>query len=288
MQGGVVYLNGRLVPSDAPHISVLDRGFTLGDGVFDTLRAVDGRVFRLDDHLRRLRRSAEAVALPVPGGDDALSHAIYSLLEANRLSDALIRVTVSRGVPTDRGLLPPASPSPSLAITATPFQGYPEDWYRRGFTAIISAIRRNETSPLSFIKSCNYLDAVLARLEAGRQGADEALLLNGSGALACGTSCNIFLVSGGALITPSLDCGVMAGITRGTVLEIARELGLDRQERAIRAEELSTAQEAFVTNTALDVMPLLAVDRRPVGRGIPGSITLRLRAAYRDLLRAAR
>ena len=288
MQSRLVHLNGRLVPSEAPHISVLDRGFMLGDGIFDTLRAVDGRVFRLGDHLRRLRRSADAIELAVPGSDDALSCAIYSLLEANRLSDALIRVTVSRGVPADRGLAPPASPSPSLAITATHFQGYPEDRYRRGFTAIVSSIRRNETSPLGFIKSCNYLDAVLARLEAARRGTDEALLLNGAGAMACGTSCNLFLVSDGTLATPSLDCGVLAGITRGTVLEIARGLALDCQERAIRAEEVLTAQEAFVTNTAMGVMPLVAVDGRPVGRGIPGPTTLRLRAAYNDLLRAAR
>lgn len=288
MDDRLIYLNGHMLPECAAHLSALDRGFTLGDGVFDTLRAVGGRVFRMDDHLARLQRSAATVGLVIPEGGSGLPEAISSLLAANQLDDALVRVTASRGVPAERGLLPPSSPSPTLVIHATPFVGYPRERYQRGFTATVAEIRRNESSPLSYIKSCNYLDAVLARMEAGRRGADEALLLNTAGWLACGSSSNLFLVSRGTLITPSLDCGVLEGVTRRELLRIAAEEGLEVLEQQIAPRDTLLAEEAFVTNTALGVMPLVAIDGRPVGRGRPGPITLQLKAIYDELLLATK
>ena len=284
----LIYLNGHMLPEGAAHLSALDRGFTLGDGVFETLRAVGVRLFRIDDHLARLQRSVATVGLVVPEGGPMLSEAISSLLAANQLEDALVRITVSRGVPAERGLLPPSSPSPTLVIHATPFVGYPRERYQRGFTAAVAAIRRNESSPLSYIKSCSYLDSVLARIEAGRRGADEALLLNTAGWLACGSSSNLFLVSREALITPSLDCGVLEGVTRREVLRRATAEGLEVLEQRLAPRDMFLAEEAFVTNTALGVMPLVAIDGRRVGRGRPGPITLRLKAAYDELLLATK
>ncbi len=283
-KGGLIYLNGEIVPDKGPHISALDRGFTLGDGVFDTLRATGGRVFRLADHLERLYRSARVLGFEVPIEPTAVTEGMDLLLKANDLADALLRITVSRGVPAERGLLPPASPTPNLAITATPFAGYPREWYQRGYRAAISSIRRNESSPLSRIKSGNYLDSVLARMEAGERGAQEALLLNSAGELACGASSNVFLVRDGVLVTPSLDSGVMEGITRRVVLELAAGMGLPNTERKISPEEIEKADELFVTNTAVGVMSVVAVDDNPVGLGIPGPITNRLGTAYRELL----
>ncbi|MHB0871742.1 MAG: aminotransferase class IV [Chloroflexota bacterium] len=287
MEGGLIYLNGRMLEERGLHLSALDRGFTLGDGAFDTLRAVEGRVYRLPDHIERLKRSATALELPLPLGDSELGEVVYAVLAANGLGDALIRITLTRGVPAVRGLLPPSSPSPTVAIHAVPFEGYPEEGYRRGYTAILSTIRRNETSPLSYIKSCNYLDSVLARMQAGRQGCDEAIMLNCAGQLACGSSSNLFLVSEEGLITPSLDGGVLAGVTRRTVIELAAEAGTGCSERPTSPRELFAAQEAFVTNSALGLMPLVAVDGGAIGSGAPGPVTLRLRAAYERLLRAA-
>lgn len=284
MPGNLIYLNGQLTPADGPHLSAMDRGATLGDGVFDTMRAVRGRPFRLRDHLERLQRSAAALELPLPIGPDRLSEAIAALLKANGLADAMVRVTLTRGVPAERGLMPPSAPKPNLVIHATPFHRQPEERYSAGSTAILSAIRRNETSPLSYVKSCNYMDSVLARMEAARRGADEAIMLNCAGHPACGTSSNLFLVIQGRLVTPSLDCGVLDGVTRRTVIELAAGMDIDVSEAWIPPQSLLDAEEAFVTNSAIGIMPLVTLDGEAVGQGAPGSTTLRIRSAYEELL----
>lgn len=280
MSERMVYVNGEIVPEEAARISALDRGFTLGDGVFDTVRAVEGRVFRLVDHLVRLGSSAGVIGLELPMGPEELSRAVEEVLETNALTRALMRITVSRGAPAERGLMPPANPRPTVAINATPFDGYAEERYALGIGAIISSIRRNESSPLSRIKSCCYLDSVLARLEATERGAEEALFLNTHGDLACGASSNLFLAVDSVLVTPPLESGVLAGITRRVVLELAGRLDMPHEERRVTPEELYRSQEAFVTNTALGVMPLVAVEGRAIGKGAPGSMTIRLRAEY--------
>jgi branched-chain amino acid aminotransferase len=280
----LIHLNGRLEPERGPHLSALDRGFTLGDGVFDTIRVVRNQPFRLMEHLDRLAASAAILDIPIPAGPPELAAAVAELLEANGLADAVARITASRGVPSDRGVLPPESPAPTLAIVATPFGGYPDERYGRGYRAAVSRIRRNPTSPLSRIKSCNYLDSVLARMEAARHGADEALLLATSGELACGSSSNLFLVLGETLVTPSLESGVLDGITRRAVIELADRAGVPCEQRVVLPEELAAAREAFVTNTALGVMPLVSVEGRDVGSGTPGPFTMQLRQAYEEIL----
>ena len=283
MRQRLIFLNGGLVREEGPHLSALDRGFTLGDGVFDTMRAVDGAIFRLGEHLQRLSSSAGAIGLEMPVAARELAVAIHELLEANDLANALVRVTLSRGVPAERGLLPPSNPAPCLAIMTTPFKGYPKELYERGYRATVSNIRRNESSPLSRVKSCNYLDSVLARMEAANRGADEALLLNTARKLACGASSNVFLVRDETLVTPHLRSGVLDGVTRRAVLELAARLGLASVQRPVHPKELSLATEVFVTNTAVGVMPVVAIDGRPVGQGAVGPWTARLRDAYLEL-----
>ena len=184
-------------------------------------------------------------------GREELSRAVEEVLEANGLTGALVRITVSRGAPAERGLMPPANARPTVAINATPFEGSTGERYALGIGAIISRIRRNESSPLSRIKSCCYLDSVLARLEAKERGAEEALFLNTNGDLACGASSNLFLAVDSVLVTPPVESGVLPGITRRVVLELAGRLDLPHEERRVTAEELHRAEEAFVTNTAL-------------------------------------
>lgn len=281
---GYVMVDGELHPARGRHVSALDRGFTLGDGVFETIRVAAGRAFRLPAHLARLRRSAAALHLPVTWGDDALSEAVAEVSAANRLADAVVRITVSRGVATERGLLPPSRPVPTVAIQASPFRELSSESLRRGLSAVTSSIRRNETSPISRIKSCNYLDGVLARLEAQRAGADDAIMLNTSGYLACCSAANLHLVCGGRIQTPALACGVLAGITRQVVRELAASLGLRAEEAWLRPADLWAADEAFLTNSVLGIAPLTRVDGRGIGTGQPGPIAAQLRIRYEALV----
>jgi len=280
----LIYLNGSLVRDDSAHLSAMDRGFTLGDGVFDTLSAISGKLFRLTDHLERLVGAAGTIGLKMPVEKSALAGAIAAVLESNDLASALVRVTISRGIPVERGLLPPTNPSPCLAISAMPFGGYRRELFERGYRAAVSRIRRNETSPLSRIKSCNYLDSVLARMETSAQGAEEALLLNTAGNLACGASSNVFLVKDEVLVTPDLESGVLDGIVRRTVLELAAHLGLPSIQRPVRPEEVDEAQEVFVTNTAIGIVPVVALDGRAVGRESVRPVSTKLHRAFCDLV----
>jgi len=226
------------------------------------------------------------MGLPLPWSDGELAGAITDTVEANTLAEATIRLTLSRGVPEHRGLLPPPSPRPTLVIQAMPFTAYPAERYRVGFVAITASIRRNEASPLSNIKSSNYLDNILARMEAEQAGADDALLLNTKGELACATASNLFLVIDGRLVTPALRSGVLPGITRCAVIELGAKLGLPCEERPVAQKELMEAQEAFLTNTLMGVMPLVRVDEEDIGGGAPGEVARLLQNAYLSLVEA--
>lgn len=285
MSRQMIHVNGALLPAEGVHVSAMDRGFTLGDGVFDTIRVIGGRAFRLEDHLDRLQRSAETIGLDLPGMPSGLGDAIDMVMRANRLAGALVRITVSRGVPPDRGVAAPASQSPTVVIAASSFEGYPEERYSAGYRVVASEIRRNPTSPLSRIKSCNYLDAVLARTAAARLGADEAIMLSTRGEVACATSSNVFLVVAGALVTPSLECGILAGVTRKVVMESAARLGITCTERRVLPEEIGGADEIFLTNTAIGIMPVVSLDEVAVGNEFPGPLTRKLREAYEETLR---
>jgi branched-chain amino acid aminotransferase len=277
----MLYLDGHLVEPEQARIDPRDRGFLLGDGLFETMRAERGRVPFLDRHLDRLEASAAILGIPLPQPRAALAAACLEVLQANGLTNciAAVRLTLSRG-PGPRGLAPPPEPEPTLLITAAPLAEKAPSPGR----VVISTIRRNEHSPLSRIKSLNYLDAVLALREARERGADDAILCNTAGRLACASAANLFLVRDGVLLTPSLGEGVLPGITRGLILELASELGSSAEENAIPPSALERAEEVFLTSSLIGVRPLVAADGHPVGRGALGPLTERLGEAYRERL----
>jgi branched-chain amino acid aminotransferase len=280
----IVYLNGTLIPRSQASISVMDYGFLYGFGLFETMRAYGGQVFRLDRHLSRLARSAETLGLS--GGIPDLTDAVMATLQANRLSEARIRITVSFG---EGGMAPDLGTchNPTVLILASHYQPYFEAVYLQGFRAIVSAIHRNSHSPLSRLKSANYLESILARQEARAAGFDEALFLSDTGLLAEASMSNIFLVSDGILLTPSDESGILPGITREVVLELAAQLGVSAIEKSINLGEVFRAQEAFLTNSLIEIMPLTEVSGQPIGSGRPGVVTRQLMTEYRKLVNNA-
>lgn len=275
----MIFLHDRLVAPEEARIDPADRGFTLGDGLFETLRAYTGRPFRLDAHLDRLVAGAVELGIPLPLPKARIAEAVAETLAANRLTgDAAIRITLTRG-PGARGLLPPEVPRPTLMIVATAWQPGPD----RPLTAIISPIRRNEHSPLSRLKTLGYLDNVLAQREAVARGAEEAILLNGAGRLACAARANLFVVRDGRLLTPPASEGVLAGIARAEVLSIARSLGIPVLEAPVERKALDGATEAFLTNSLIGVQALGSIDSRSVGNGAAGPVTTRIATAYRQM-----
>ena len=279
----IVYLNGYLMPLGQASISVLDYGFLYGYGLFETMRAYGGKIFRLDSHLSRLTRAAEILGLPIEALE--LKDAVMDTIQANKLGDARIRITISMG---EGGMVPDPSTcgKPTVLILAGHYQPYPEQVYQKGFRAVVSSIRRNSQSPLSRLKSANYLESILAKQEARAAGVDEALCLNEKGLLAEASMSNIFLVTDSILRTPGQESGVLPGIIRETIMELASQLGIITLEQDIRLDELFQAQEAFLTNSIIEVMPLIEVDGKFIGSGRPGSLTQRLMVAYKELVLA--
>ena len=279
----MIFLGDRLVAPAAARIDPADRGFTLGDGVFETLRAYAGRPFRLDAHLTRLEGGAAALGIPVPLPAARIAAAVAETLAANDLTtgDAAIRITLSRG-PAPRGLLPPGSPRPTLMISAAACQPAPV----RPLSAVIVGIRRNEHSPLSRLKTLSYLDNVLAQREAAAQGADEAILLNTTGRLACAARANLFVLRGNTLLTPPGSEGVLPGIARAEVLSIAASLGIHAHEAPLAREALADADEAFLANSLIEVAALGSIDGHAIADGGIGPLTAQIAVAYRDLASA--
>jgi len=270
-----VFLNGRFVERGEAAAPALDRGLLYGYGLFETMRSYNGRVFRLDAHYRRLCEGAAVLDLSPTFTLDDLRAAIDALLERNGLADAYLRLTVTAGPAPDDG-----GASPSVLLVARPLSGYPSALYRRGMAAVTSATRRNEASPLSRVKSLNYLDNLLAREEARRRGADEAILLNTRGFVAEGSASNVFLAQGERLLTPGIDSGALPGITRATVIELAQEAGIACLEGEVEAAMLDDAREAFLTGSVMGVMPLTRLDGRAVGGGGPGPTTRAISRLY--------
>ncbi|MDO8716302.1 MAG: aminotransferase class IV [Dehalococcoidales bacterium] len=279
----IVYLNGSLLPLNEARISPVDYGFLFGFGLFETMRAYDGKVFRLDKHLNRLACSAKTLGLPAITLD--LEKAVKGTLIANKLSDARIRITVSAG---EGGIVPdPAGcTGPTVLITSGHYQPYTEQVYEKGFKAVISSIRRNSQSPLSRLKSMNYLENLLAKREAKAAGADEALFLNERDLVAEAAMSNIFIVSGGILKTPRVENGILPGITREIILELAPKLGIETVADDIWLDDLFEAEEAFLTNSVMEVMPLVKVAGKRIGSGKPGPVTKKLQEAYRELVKS--
>lgn len=274
-----VWLNGELVPQDEARIVVLDRGFTLGDGLFETMRAYDRRIFRLEEHIQRLACSADRIGLELP---DGLAQAARETVLANGLAEAAVRLTVSRG-PAGLGLGAPESVEPTCAITVWPVPAPPA-----ALRVMLASGRLNEHAPTAGLKRLGYLDSIVALEEARASGYDEALFLDTAGHLAEATASNLFVVEGGALRTPPTDCGVLPGITRAIVLKIARELELSVAEEPLAPEILDTAEEIFLTSSLRELVPVVGIEGRRVGGGAPGPVTRRLREAYAACVRSER
>lgn len=260
----LVWVNDSL--TDAPALDPRDRGFTLGDGLFETIRALGGRLPLLALHLARLRSSTEIIGLPLPWTDAFLAASIDDVVSANHLTDAAVRLTVSRGVPSVRGLLPDPQPTPTLVIDVEPFTGYPPALYERGASLVTSPVRRDERSLLSRVKSLSRLEHVLARQAAARAAADEALMLNTAGRVASASAANVFIVTGQRLLTPPLEEGPLPGVVRGLILhELASAAGVEVAERALTSEDVQAADAVFLTNALLGILPVASLDGRHVG-----------------------
>jgi branched-chain amino acid aminotransferase len=278
-----IYLNGSLCSREDAHVSVFDHGFLYGDGVFEGIRVYDGNVFRLRQHLDRLYRSAASIGLEIPLAPDAMARAVLETVAANDKRDAYIRLVVSRG-PGDLGIDPANCSGASLVIIVDTIKIFPPETYERGVSIMTSSIRRIPVPCLDpRIKSLNYLNNILAKIEARKAGAPEAVMLNTEGNVAEGTADNIFIVTRGEVRTPPLLDGALGGITRGAVLDLAREAGIPASERSFGPDELHGADEVFLTGTGAEIMPVVGVDGRTIGTGKPGRITLALLAAFRDL-----
>ena len=278
-----VYLNGKIVPSKEAVVSVFDHGFLYGDGVYETLRVYDGVIFELEEHLQRLFRSAILIGLNIPLEINALKVSIYETLIANTLRNAYIRLTVSRGR-GDIGLDPDLCAEPTIVIIVQEFKEYPKAFYGKGINLIIAETRRNLKEALDpRIKSLNFLNNILAKIEAKKRGVYEALMLNIYGKLTEGTISNLFFYKDSILCTPSLDCGILDGITRGLVIDLAKREDLRVKEGKFRIKDLYSAEEVFLTNTTMEVMPVSKIDDQKYA---VGGIAKLLRKAYRQEVKA--
>ncbi|MCL8208942.1 MAG: branched-chain-amino-acid transaminase [Actinomycetia bacterium] len=281
MAGGEwVYLNGDIIPAQEARISIYDHGFLYGDGVFEGIRSYNGRVFKLDEHLDRLYKSAKAIKLDIGMTREEMARAVTATVAANRLDDAYIRLVVSRG-PGDLGLDPLKCPKPTVLIIAAALQLYPEEVYEKGMRLASVPVRRPAPDALNpNMKTLNYLTSILAKVEANQRGLPEVVLLNSQGYVTEGTGDNLFIVVDGGLVTAPPWVGILTGITRKTVMELAREQNIPVREDVFTLFDLYNADECFLTGTAAEVVPAVEVDGRPIGSGRPGPITQRLREAF--------
>jgi branched-chain amino acid aminotransferase len=287
-----VWVDGAIAPADEPHLSAFDRGFQLGDAVFETLRARGGRVTELDRHLARLRASADGLGIALlASAEDTVTRGIDELLKAEGLAgedgDAAIRITVSRGRFLGRGLLAPpeAIHGPTVVVQAWPVVAVASAVLERGLHLVTSAVRRDPSSPLGALKTTSRADHVYARLEAQRAGADDALFLTIDGYVSEATTANVFLVRGRRLETPALDCGILAGTTRDWLLGWAQRVQLEPVEGRLLREDLAAADEAFLSSSVAGVLPVTRYDGRPIGDGVPGPWTQRARADREAFIR---
>lgn len=274
-------VNGIVTPAEEARVSVLDNGFTFGDSVYETLRTYRGRPFEWGRHLRRLRASADRLGISIPLGDGELLARLDAVLERAANPESYIRIIVSRGV-GDVSYHFERVKGPTVVIAVKALAPYPAWHYTEGIPVALVSVRRNHPRALDpAIKSSNLLNNVLAIREAQARGAEEAVLLNQEGAVAEGASTNVFVVRGGVVLTPVLEAGILAGVTREVVLGIARGLGLPAREQPLLPEDLRSADEAFLTSTTRETVPVRSVDGRAVGPVQPGPLTLRILEAFR-------
>ena len=281
-----VWLNGQLVDHDEAKISIFDHGLLYGDGVFEGIRSYGGRVFRLEAHVRRLFDSANGIRLTIPMTPKELADAVEATLQANRLKDSYIRVVVTRGEGT-LGLDPHRCKAPNVFIITDKIVLYPPDLYENGLEIITAATMRNHPNAVNpRVKSLNYLNNILAKIEAIDAGVLEAVMLNHLGYVAECTGDNLFIVRDGRLFTPPIAAGILEGITRDEILSMARQEGIEVREENLTRQDLYVADECFLTGTAAEVIAVVRIDQRTIGTGKPGPTTKRLAQEFHRRTRA--
>ncbi len=278
-----IYIDGKFCAEEDAKISVFDHGLLYGDGVFEGIRIYNGRVFKLDEHITRLWESALAICLQIPISREEMIAALLETVRQNELRDGYIRLIVTRGV-GNLGLSPDRCKRASIIIIAATITLYPEELYQKGLEIVTCGTRRVSPAALSpAVKSLNYLNNIMARIEASHAGAGEGLMLNEQGYVAECTGDNIFIVKEKRLVTPPISAGALGGITRAAVLDLAPELGLEPSEANMTRYDIYTAQECFLTGTAAEIIPAVRLDKRDIGDGKPGPQTARFIARFREL-----
>lgn len=283
----IIWMDGKLLPQAEAMVNVFDHGLLYGDGVFEGIRIYNGRIFENEAHIRRLYQSAKALRLDIPMAPEEWETAIYETAKANNFTDCYIRAVVTRGVGS-LGIDPTPCLRPTCFIIADALQLYPKEYYEKGMAVITSSVTRNNGNALSpRVKSLNYLNNILGKFEALDAGVKDAVMLNSEGNVTEATAANLFLIREGVLLTPSLDQGVLEGVTRNTILKLAREMGIPARECVIPRFDLYIADECFLTGTGAEVMPVSQIDRRIVGNGAIGPLTRRLLTAFHKLARGS-
>ncbi|MFV9511165.1 branched-chain-amino-acid transaminase [Tepidibacillus sp. LV47] len=279
-----VYMNGEYVKKEDAKVSVFDHGFLYGDGIFEGIRVYNGNIFRLDEHIKRLYDSAKSILLEIGMTQEEMKEAVVATVRKNNYRDAYIRLVVSRGI-GDLGLDPFKCEKPEVIIIVQPLALFPKELYEKGIRVVTVPTRRNTPDALNpQIKSLNYLNNVLVKIEANRAGASEALMLNANGYVAEGSGDNIFIVKNGVLYTPPTYLGALEGITRKAIMDIAKKLGYQVIEQPFTRHDVYVADEVLLTGTAAEVIAVIDVDGRQIGDGVPGPITRHLLTEFRKIV----
>lgn len=282
-----VYIDGKFWDEQNAKVSVFDHGLLYGDGIFEGIRAYNGRVFRLREHIDRLFFSAKAILLDIPMSHEAVMKAVVDSCRENNLRDGYIRLVVTRGIGT-LGLNPNRCKNPSVIVIADKIQLYPPEYYQNGMAIVTVPTVRNLHSAVNpAIKSLNYLNNILAKIEANNAGCEEAIMLNAEGFVAECTGDNIFIVKEGALLTPPLYAGALYGVTRKVVMDLATEAGMEVQETNLTRYDMFNADECFLTGTGAEVVPVVKIDGRVIGNGKPGASSLNLIERYHALTKVS-
>ena len=279
----LIYIDGEFLPKAEAKISVFDHGLLYGDGVFEGIRSYNGRVFKLDEHLERLYDSAKSIMLQIPIPIETMKETVLETLRRNHLSEGYIRLVVTRGV-GDLGLDPDKCPKPTIIIIADKITLYPQKFYEKGLDIVTASARRNYAEAINpRIKSLNYLNNILAKIEGKQAGTEEVLMLNAEGYVVECSGDNIFWVKNDVLVTPPVHIGILEGVTRNSVIALARDNRMQVEERVFTRHDLYIADECFLTGTAAEVIPVVTIDRRTIGDGRPGKVTQKLMAAFRQM-----
>jgi branched-chain amino acid aminotransferase len=280
----LVYIDGKYYPKSQAKVSVYDHGLLYGDGVFEGIRAYNGVVFKLKEHIDRLYHSAHTIMLQMPLTKEQMTQAVLETLRKNKMKDAYIRLVVTRGV-GDLGLDPRKCPKPSIIIITDTISLHASEAKAKGITTLISWVKRHPVDATSHeIKSLNYLNSILAKIEANMGGVDEAICLDKNGFVSEGVGENLFIVKNGAILTPPVCSGALPGITAKVVVKLAKKLGYEVTETNITPYQLFTADEAFFTGTAAEIVPIREVNKRQIGNGSPGPVTKKLMAEFHKIV----